>query len=532
MSLSLLALCISVLANGATASHVSLDSVMMLQDARIKASGGRLGHITASRGLARLTELTRQTVNVKMHRLKIRNDFVAAREKRAASLLRREWSLTHAHKRMHQQEGRQRGEEKNLQTKQFFHNQCEGYNALSQVHYSAVQQALNHTAIVGPAKQFPQVKALAQQKLYIVALLHQSEKILPQFTEELVRVVLALKSEQNPDPGKNMFVSIYESGSTDDTRELLQNLSSHLDYLSVPHSIVNGDVVRSKGEDRIAFLAKLRNKALEPLLVSGGARYDQVVWLNDILYCADGLLNLLHHALPAEQGGTGVDAACGLDYDWEKKKRCHVYDSWVLHDMTGSNWYGRGLQAGAKPLQAHSCWNGMVTFKADLFQEHGLRFRKGNATDKCNASESELIFHDMWKLDRARVLVEPSAASAYEKTAFEKCARQSLPEEFKTANFTFETKMPSEISCCSLQGMDMVDFGACECHATSDEAAEVSAEGGAIHNALFSLVAEKADTDATKHEKPNKCTVPGPNVDKRARKIGQVEALAEASATP
>ena len=52
------------------------------------------------------------------------------------------------------------------------------------------------------------LQALQHQHIYITACLHQSEKILPAWTSELVRLVLALRGAQT---SGSVFVSIYES---------------------------------------------------------------------------------------------------------------------------------------------------------------------------------------------------------------------------------------------------------------------------------------------------------------------------------
>ena len=86
-------------------------------------------------------------------------------------------------------------------------------------------------------------------------------------------------------------MSIYESGSSDDTTHLLNELKGHLDFLGVPYSIVCGNALR-ENTNRIEFLAKLRNKAMEPLEMLPNS-YDQVVWLNDVMYCAESVLQVI-----------------------------------------------------------------------------------------------------------------------------------------------------------------------------------------------------------------------------------------------
>merc|ERR1719199_1631446 len=104
---------------------------------------------------------------------------------------------------------------------------------------------------------------------------------------------------------------------------------------------MEGNITRGN-RNRIDFLAQVRNNALEPL-VAAQKKYDRVLWVNDIFFCADGALQLAFHALPTAQGGLGADAVCGMDYDvldnGPRLKSCGFYDIWVSHDMSGQNFH-------------------------------------------------------------------------------------------------------------------------------------------------------------------------------------------------
>ncbi len=65
-----------------------------------------------------------------------------------------------------------------------------------------------------------------------------------------------------------------------------------------------GGLTRAEGEDRIDFLAQVRNSALEPLwrgaggngsaAVSGeGFRADRIVFVNDVFFCARDVVSAL-----------------------------------------------------------------------------------------------------------------------------------------------------------------------------------------------------------------------------------------------
>ena len=119
----------------------------------------------------------------------------------------------------------------------------------------------------------------------------------------------------------NVFVSIYESGSFDDTKGVLQILDTDLEQSGIRHKIVldetthRNEVERSKAETgwiqmpstqsyrgnwtewftlekdkwvprRIPYLARLRNQVMQPLyeLQQAGEKFDKILWLNDVVF--------------------------------------------------------------------------------------------------------------------------------------------------------------------------------------------------------------------------------------------------------
>lgn len=104
---------------------------------------------------------------------------------------------------------------------------------------------------------------------------------------------------------KNVFVSIYESGSYDKTKDALRELDAALGKLNIDRKVVLSDVshkdeiekepadhgwVKTPGGKmelrRIPFLADLRNRVLEPLeaLSAQGHTFDMVLFLNDVVF--------------------------------------------------------------------------------------------------------------------------------------------------------------------------------------------------------------------------------------------------------
>lgn len=157
---------------------------------------------------------------------------------------------------------------------------------------------------------------------------------------------------------KNVFITIYEDGSSDGTQEYLRDceyvsnpnitratiLIDHFvvgrlfDALGVAHHIVSyGDSRHANKEDnrRIAVLAATRNAALSPLfsgqaaLALGGEPHE-IFFVNDIFFCAPDLLEVL-----LQYRQQGMHQACATDWDPGEI----IYDRWILRAMSGRNFY-------------------------------------------------------------------------------------------------------------------------------------------------------------------------------------------------
>jgi len=137
------------------------------------------------------------------------------------------------------------------------------------------------------------------QKIFIASTHWNNEAILRSHWNG---AVLALARHFGVD---NVFVSVYESGSWDDSKGALRELDTALDQLGVNRTIVldqtthqdeiskpvgaSGwiDTPRNKRElRRIPYLSRLRNLSLEPLnaLQNSGLRFHKVLFLNDVVF--------------------------------------------------------------------------------------------------------------------------------------------------------------------------------------------------------------------------------------------------------
>lgn len=190
---------------------------------------------------------------------------------------------------------------------------------------------------------------------------------------------------------QNVFVSIVEGGSWDNTKGALRELKSALDTLNTPSEIILEeqthaqaiaeapaaagwiDSPRGRRElRRIPFLSNIRNKALEPMFTPGALeteqRYDKVLFLNDVVFTKDDARKLL-----ATRNGDYA-AACSIDY----KDASGFYDTFALrdsnHDPVVSRSFpffrsasSRKAVLAMEPVPVTSCWNGMGKPIADLY---------------------------------------------------------------------------------------------------------------------------------------------------------------------
>jgi hypothetical protein len=180
---------------------------------------------------------------------------------------------------------------------------------------------------------------------------------------------------------ENVFVSIYESGSYDDSKDALRELDAELEGLHVKRSIVLSDishadeVARQPAEQgwiktpdgetqmrRIPFLATVRNYVFEPLerLIAEGELFDAILFLNDVVFTSEDVLRLL------DTNGGEYAAACSIDFS----NPPYFYDTFALRDSSAHkavmqtwpyfrSYISRYAAERFLPVPVASCWNGM-----------------------------------------------------------------------------------------------------------------------------------------------------------------------------
>lgn len=137
------------------------------------------------------------------------------------------------------------------------------------------------------------------QSIYIASIFWNSAAILH---SNWNNAILDLAEKLGVD---NIYISIYESGSWDESKQILRQLESVLINRGIRHSIIldetthQDDIARPPAAEgwvktprgktelrRIPYLSKLRNKTLEPLaeLAANGTTFNKVLFLNDVAF--------------------------------------------------------------------------------------------------------------------------------------------------------------------------------------------------------------------------------------------------------
>ncbi|KAJ7050657.1 cryptococcal mannosyltransferase 1-domain-containing protein [Mycena amicta] len=207
------------------------------------------------------------------------------------------------------------------------------------------------------------------EKVYIAAMFYNNGGVLPYWIQQTTRLIHYL----GPD---NVFVSIVESNSGDNTASLLEAFSASLTTLSVAHKVTTHDTSIPRppsmgtAPPRIQFLSAVRNLVMEPLVASGG--YTRVLWSNDVFIEAESMAELIH----TRDGD--YDMVCGLDLAY-----WGLYDQWVIRDRHGrfasTLWpyflEETGYRAVERddPAPVSACWNGITAMRADPFLPLSLR---------------------------------------------------------------------------------------------------------------------------------------------------------------
>ncbi|KAF2746648.1 glycosyltransferase family 69 protein [Sporormia fimetaria CBS 119925] len=287
----------------------------------------------------------------------------------------------------------------------------------------------------------PERKTTRDERIFFASIHWNNGRILKlHWTAALISLIKLLGPS-------NVYVSILESGSWDDTKEVLQQFDTQLAELGVRRTIMlenvthqdelsrvpspddAGYVLSPEGTRelrRIPYLARLRNRVMSEVSHAAGSQgrgFDKVVWLNDVVFQAKDVISLL------STNNGRYAAACSLDFS----KPPQYYDTFALRDDLGrktasqvwpffSPGKSRDALLAGVPVPVQSCWNGLVAMDAAPFQRVGpLEFRgtpDSLAQLHLEASECCLIHVDNPLTTTKGVWINPNVRVGYSAEAY------------------------------------------------------------------------------------------------------------------
>ncbi|KAK4683508.1 alpha-1,3-mannosyltransferase, partial [Tremellales sp. Uapishka_1] len=329
--------------------------------------------------------------------------------------------------------------------------------------------------LIPPAEEVPVIHRAdinIQPKYFIAANLYENEIVFPSWSSELLKVAAHLGEE-------NTYISIFESNSKDQTRPMLDKFRMKLVTRGIPHRIVSEDTEErwwpyATSPERIEYLARARNRALEPLQSPDESirlpdydSFTKIIFLNDIYYTWQSIIRLLATRLDGDPSmPADYDLACAMDFG-----SSGLYDTWVSRDVCGTPFrafwpYAKDPHTvekvkKEKAFAVATCWNGAVALPAGPYlyrpeepvvetavspprlQGRGwkmvdnstypntrkspplsypLQFR-GSHIDACDHSECFLFSYDLHRIhstpDRPpRIYMNPSVKVAYQANWF------------------------------------------------------------------------------------------------------------------
>jgi alpha-1,3-mannosyltransferase len=276
-----------------------------------------------------------------------------------------------------------------------------------------------------------------EHKYFFAINLYNSFDVIPDLLATLFRVSSFLGYH-------NVYVSIYENGSTDQTKALLRIFDALARSVGLRVTIRTSQRTRGAFNHRIEYLAEVRNAAFVPLHELRNAEneyFDTIIFMNDILPCVDDLLELIYQSRLNNAGIT-----CATDYmyhddlvrspltvfrfqaDAIEQGAPVFYDNWVARDINGTVLENAPFESifhhspsslrfqHHLPIQVQSCWNGIAVLDpAPFYQPKHVRFRMARiAEGECSASECSLICNDYWEAGYGRILMVPRVKLAYD----------------------------------------------------------------------------------------------------------------------
>ncbi|TVY90868.1 hypothetical protein LAWI1_G005177 [Lachnellula willkommii] len=240
------------------------------------------------------------------------------------------------------------------------------------------------------------------EKVFIAANIIDGDLITGPWGKSLVDLVELIGKDR-------VFVSIY-GGPTRALEELADKLECQTSLVSEELSPLDSDTIPRTtlptGESRIkriAYLAEVRNKALEPLQILL-TKFDKVLFINDVFYSAEDAARLLWGTNVDKSGKSVYKAACGTDFvsSWK------FYDTFATRDSEGYSigvpiypWFAnegdaisrKDVLAGRDAVRVKSCWGGMIAFDARYLQRDTSGFSIGAGTGTKSSRNTGDVSH-------------------------------------------------------------------------------------------------------------------------------------------
>ena len=215
------------------------------------------------------------------------------------------------------------------------------------------------------------------ESVYIAANIIDADLINGAWGASLQKLVSLIGKER-------VYVSIYGGPTSalkalesqlDCAHSLVSEEEHPLDLKSIPRTTLPTGETKIK---RIAYLAEVRNKALEPLDKLDW-KVDKVLFINDVYFDPLDAARLLWGTNVNAKGIAEYKAVCGTDFITSWKS----YDTFATRDLEGYSigvpifpWFAnegeaitrKDVLAGKDAVRVKSCWGGMVAFDARYLQ--------------------------------------------------------------------------------------------------------------------------------------------------------------------
>jgi len=249
---------------------------------------------------------------------------------------------------------------------------------------------------------------ITKRYYFIAALLMDNEKIMINWNKELLKFIEIIGNDY-------VYVSIIENGDSEDrTREYLENLQDILNKMNIKNNIIITKLFDRYGQDRVAWLASLRNAAINPLKsLDWDYNNTRIIFLNDIWFHYIDLIKLIN-------SNNGMyDMVCGMDFYYT------FYDDWVARDINGNHlnnnypYFHDHLSLkkifsnyGDDAIHVFSCWNGVTVMVASPFIQDQIRFRISYPNQTYH-SECFWLCYDFWNIGLQHIYINPHVKVAY-----------------------------------------------------------------------------------------------------------------------